>query len=191
MVNKSLELMRVIGGSCKKRNLKTLRGLELRPTPDRIREAIFSIIADELPGGSVLDLFAGSGTLGIEALSRGAKDAVFIETHLDAIRVLKKNLENCQLVDRGTVIRRRAETAIRLLGGERKSFGLIFLDPPYEKDLVGKTLKALSSSSILKPGSLVVVQHSRRETIPESLGRLVLADQRRYGETLISFLRAN
>ncbi|UCD84144.1 MAG: 16S rRNA (guanine(966)-N(2))-methyltransferase RsmD [Deltaproteobacteria bacterium] len=183
--------MRVIGGSCKKKSLKTLRGMELRPTPDRIREAIFSIIVDELPDSNVLDLYAGSGTLGIEALSRGAKDAVFIENHLEAIRVLKKNLESCQLVNRGMVIRRRVETAIRLLGGKRKIFDLIFLDPPYEKDLVGKTLKALSSSSILKPGSLVVVQHSRRETIPEALGRLVFTDQRRYGETLISFFRAN
>ena len=183
--------MRVISGSSKKRSLRTLKGLGLRPTPDRVREAIFNIIASELPGRMVLDLFAGSGSLGIEALSRGAKEAVFIETHLEAVRILKENLKSCRFSDRGTVIRWRVETGIKLLEKKRKSFDLVFLDPPYDKALIVRTLKALSPSNILKSGSMVIAQHSLRETFPELLGRLVLEDQRRYGETLVSFFRVN
>ncbi len=183
--------MRVISGSSKRRSLRSLKGLELRPTPDRVREAIFNIIAGELPGRMVLDLFAGSGTLGIEALSRGAKEAVFIEAHLETTRILKENLESCQFRERGTVIRGRVEAGIKLLGKRRESFDLIFLDPPYEKALIARTLKALSPSNILKPGSLVVAQHSPREKFPEASGRLILEDQRRYGETLVSFFRVS
>ncbi len=183
--------MRVIGGSRKKRALRSLKGLELRPTPDRVREAIFNIIARELSGKKVLDLFAGSGTLGIEALSRGAKEAVFIEINLEAARILEENLRNCQFRGKGAVIRGRVEAGIKLLAKRGKSFDLIFLDPPYDKALVARTLKALSPSKILVPGSLVVAQHSPREEFPEALGRLTLEDQRRYGETLVSFFRAS
>lgn len=178
--------LRVISGKLKGRKLFAVRGLSLRPTSDRVKESVFNILKDCCAGEKVLDLFAGTGALGIEALSRGAKKAVFVEDSVRSREALLKNLSACRLEDQAEVIAQKARDGIRYLEKRGESFGIVFLDPPYGKGWVRLTLAALGKSSLLGPGALVVAEHSPNEEI-ESLPSLRRVDQRRYGGTRISF----
>ncbi len=180
--------MRVISGKLKGRKLSTLKGMALRPTSDRVREAIFDILQDSVQGQRVLDLFAGTGAMGIEALSRGARSAVFVETSSRSLAVLKKNLEACRMEGEAEVIAGEAGTAIKNLGRRGEAFGLIFLDPPYGKGLAREALHSLSREEILDSGGLVVAEHSPEEEL-DSVPLLERVDQRRYGRTLVSFFK--
>src|SRR5919106_1575540 len=134
-------MVRVISGSAKGRRLATLRTWALRPTPDRVRQALFNILGAGIVGARVLDLFAGSGAIGLEALSRGAYSAVFVEAHEAACRVIEKNLRLCGLQAPATVWRRDVLEALPALKGGGESFDLIFLDPPYQTTLVDDALQ--------------------------------------------------
>jgi len=180
--------LRVISGVCKGKKLFTLKGLALRPTSDRVKEAVFDILQNRFQEQRVLDLFAGTGALGIEALSRGAGFAVFVEVQGASRMIIQKNLEGCRLEDRAEIIPREARTAIRFLELRGDIFDLIFMDPPYGKGLGLKVLKDLSQSSILTPQTLIVAEHSRDEAL-DSIPPLSRIDRRKYGRTLISFFR--
>ncbi len=180
--------MRVISGVCKGKKLFALKGLALRPTSDRIKEAIFDILQDRFQGQRVLDLFAGTGALGIEALSRGAGFAVFVEAHGASRRVIQKNLEGCRLESRAEMVPLEARAAIRFLEHREETFDLIFLDPPYRRGLGPRLLEHLSQSSVRTPQTLIVAEHSRDEAL-DSTPPLVRIDQRKYGGTLVSFFR--
>lgn len=181
-------MIRIIGGREKGRRLKTLRGRKLRPTTERVREAIFDILGDDIMKSSVLDIFAGTGAMGIEALSRGAARVVFVESHRPMARIIRENLE-------GVERRRTASTvlvgdfrrAVRVLEGSPGSFDIAFMDPPYGKGLAQKSLKELAESSILSERAVVVVEHSRREGLEEEVNGLMLTERRRYGDTMVSF----
>lgn len=179
--------MRVIGGKLKGRKIKTCRGTLLRPTSQKIREAIFDIISPFLTGGLVLDLFAGTGSLGIEALSRGMGRAVFVENNPRIISVLKENIISCQLENRAEVIIFPVTKGLKILRSRKEKFDLIFLDPPYLSNLVGKTILEINKANILLKDSLVIVEHSSKEDIKSSYGNLIRFDQRQYGQTLVSF----
>ncbi len=180
--------MRVISGNLKGKKLFSPKGLSLRPTSDRVREAIFDILQDQFQGDNVLDLFAGTGALGIEALSRGAKRAVFVEGSTRSLGVLRRNIEECRLKKQAEVLGRKAQAAIKILEARGESFELIFLDPPYGQGLAREVLEALSRSSLITPDTLVVAEHSLSEGL-DSLPSWQRIDRRKYGRTLVSFFR--
>lgn len=178
--------MRVISGVCRGKRLFTLKGLALRPTSDRVKEAIFDILQDRFQGQRVLDLFAGTGALGIEALSRGAGFAVFVESHGASRRVIQRNLEGCRLENRAEIIALEARAAIRFLEHRKECFDLIFMDPPYRKGFGPRLLADLAQSSVRTPQTLIVAEHSGHEAL-EPTPPLVRIDQRKYGGTRVSF----
>ena len=172
--------MRVIAGRYGGRRLQTPRGAATRPTSDRVREALFSVLGDRVQGARVLDLFAGSGALGIEALSRGAAEATFVDSAPAAIRAIRANLEAL-----GAAAEVRRSDARRFLGGASaaaRQYDLVFLDPPYR--LAGRLASELTAAlpAVLAPGAAVVAESDRRQEL--ELG-LPILDERRYGDTLI------
>ena len=182
--------MRIIAGAFKGRRLAPVKG-RTRPTAAKVREAIFNILGPAVPEAQVLDLFAGTGALGIEALSRGAAAAVFVEDHPEALKVLRRNLEDLGLTDR----RPRSgplpvAAALKKLAGRGERFGLAFLDPPYGGGDAAAALSALGSLNLLAPEARVVAEHSRRETLPEVGGALTRLEVRRYGDTQVAFYLA-
>jgi 16S rRNA (guanine966-N2)-methyltransferase len=177
--------MRIIAGAFKGRRLAPVKG-RIRPTAAKVREAVFSILGPGVNGVIVLDLFAGTGALGIEALSRGAAVAVFVEDHPEALKVLRRNLEDLGLADRTTVWPLPVAAALKKLAGRGERFGLAFLDPPYGGGEAVMGLGALAALDLLGPGARVVVEHSRRESLPEACGPLTRLEVRRYGDTQVA-----
>ncbi len=175
--------LRVTGGSFGGRRLK-VPSRNARPTSDRVRESLFARLTD-LEGARVLDVFAGSGALGIEALSRGADSAIFLEQAAHCTEVLRDNLRSLGLESRTTVVRGDALRGIVRLGREGRSFDLVLLDPPYQGDHAELALQVLVEARVVAEGAMVVVERSRRHALPLAAG-LELLDERRYGETLIS-----
>jgi 16S rRNA (guanine966-N2)-methyltransferase len=180
--------MRIISGTSKGRRLVTQRGQALRPTSDRVKESIFNILGGEVEGKSVLDLFAGTGNLGIEALSRGAKRALFVEKGRQALQLIQKNLLQCGMEGRAEILPKDVNRAIGMLNRKGEAFDLILMDPPYEKGLIRKTLMKLNSQKIYHKDSILVIEHGRREPIPDIVEGWNLTRQRKIGDTLISFL---
>lgn len=179
--------MRVIAGLAKGRRLKTPRSKNIRPVLDQVKEAIFNILFD-VAGLKVLDLFAGTGAMAIEALSRGAAFACFVDSLKEAIVLIQANLEQCLLMDKAKILRLEVRKAIPVLEEKKEPFDLIFVDPPYEKNYVQKTLSQLAKSPLVHEKTIVVVEHHPKEPIQEILG-LCLTMQRKYGQTLVSFLK--
>lgn len=179
--------MRVIGGQAKGRRLKTLKGQSLRPTADRVKEALFNILPHNLSGYKILDLFAGTGSLSVEALSRGGAEAIMVDSSRAAAKAIKENLRALGLAHKSKVRTTPVHRSIRLLSRAGKTFDIVFLDPPYEKGLVGQTLRAVAQGGLLCEEGVLVVEHSVREKPESTYGRLALRDQRRYGATLLSF----
>lgn len=182
--------MRVIAGELKGRRLSTPRGSRTRPTADQVRHALMDSLAPWLHGASFLDLFAGAGGVGIEALSRGAAEAVFVETDAAALRSLEENLLGLGLRPRSRIIRQDAGRAIAGLARAGERFRLIFLDPPYASPLAGETVERLGSGSLVEPLGLVVVQHMTKAILPERIGILRRLRARRFGETTLTFFRS-
>lgn len=180
--------MRVISGSAKGHRLIAPRGQRVRPALDKVKEAIFNILFN-VEGMRVFDLFAGSGSIGIEALSRGAASAVFVEEWGEAIATIERNLRHCRLEGRANVIKCPVESAIKRLCRKDAQFDLVFVDPPYLKGFVNPTLNLLSRSTILADGATIVVEHHPKEPLLVPPG-LSLTDCRKYGQTRVSFLVA-
>ena len=180
--------MRIISGTSKGRKLVTPRSQSLRPTSDRVKESIFNILQDDIVGKVVLDLFAGTGNLGIEALSRGAKKTIFVEKGRQALRLIQRNLTQFGLEERSEILPKDANRAIGILKQRGESFDLILMDPPYEKGLIQRTLMKLNSYPIYHKDSILVIEHDRREPLSTVMDGWNLIRQRRIGDTLISFL---
>ena len=159
--------MRITGGQLKGRLLISPRGLGIRPTSDQVREAIFNIIGQDLQGVKVLDLFAGTGILGLETLSRGASKVVFVDLSLESTKLIRKNLALCQHQDSGVIIRRDLQKGIwRIHILSKQVFDLVFLDPPYGKNFIPLVLRGLSTMDILSNRSRVVAESSKTEKLP-------------------------
>ena len=178
--------MRVTGGSLKGRKLRAPRE-GARPTSDRVREALFARIDPE--GAAVLDLYAGTGALGIEALSRGAERVAFVERSARCAEVLRQNLVSLELAGRCEVVVAETLRALSRLGERGRRFDLVLLDPPYASDEATGALAALARSELLPEGAMVVLESSRRRP-PAAVEGLERIDERRYGDTLITRLRA-
>ena len=179
--------MKVIGGTARGRKLKVPKGLAVRPTAARVKESLFNILSHDFAGLRVLDLFAGSGNVSIEALSRGAVKAVLVDESARSAAVIRANLSRLELNRRAQVWVAPVARSLRKLEKAGEKFDLIFLDPPYDKGLVTTTLEAIGKSSLINPSGIVVVEHSGREAIKPNYGNLMLNDRRRYGDTFLSF----
>jgi len=179
--------LRVIAGIAGRKRLKVPSGRAVRPTAGRVKEALFSILADRVPGSLFLDLFAGSGGIGIEALSRGALKAVFIEKNFHHIHLLNYNLKTVGFVEKATIINRDVGQSLPFLRGDR--FDLVFMDPPYDRGFENSTLDAIARYNLLRPDGMVVVESSKHTILPSEVIRLRLTRQERYGDTLLSFYK--
>lgn len=179
--------MRVIAGSARGRPLKSPKGLRLRPTSDLVRGAIFSILEGVTKDWvRVLDLYAGTGALGIEALSRGVEWADFVERDPRACALIRENLVRTELATQARIYCFSVEKALSLLQGR---YSIIFLDPSYQDTGLVENLKTLSSSSLVGPATTLVVEHSRRSPLDSAYGGLTLVQSRRHGDTCISIYR--
>jgi len=179
--------MRVIAGNAKGRPLRAGRGQAIRPTGSKVKGAIFSILGSRyrIEGVEILDLFAGAGSLGIEALSRGASGVTFVERDATAARLLRTNLDSCGFAGQARVIQAALPAVLRRLGAGLR-FGGVFLDPPYERQLLGMTLEALGRADFVESEGWVVAEHSTAEPVAERYGQLRLTDDRRYGKTALA-----
>jgi 16S rRNA (guanine966-N2)-methyltransferase len=181
--------LRVIAGQLKGRRLHTVPGLRTRPTADRTREAIFNILGAAVHDAHLLDLFAGTGAYGIEALSRGAASAVFVEAARDALHVLSRNILACGLAENTRVLRWNAARNLNCLRNWEPKFQLIFMDPPYGRGLVPPALFHLHAAGCVASGARLIIEHGADDPLPEPAPPYHLQDRRRYGKTLVSFLR--
>ena len=175
--------MRITTGIYKGRNLKIPKGI--RPTQNIARKAIFDILGD-IEGLSFLELFAGSGAVGLEAASRGAKEVVFVEGNPQVLKVLTDNLSGI-LYTAYHILPLDAQAAVKKLARDGRRFDIIFLDPPYHDDLAKKTLQTLGAYDILASTGLIVAQYSKKDSLPDDLGVLSLLKQSTYGDTRVSF----
>ena len=183
--------MRIISGSAKGRKLFTPKNMRVRPTADRVKEALFNILASmigDFGGIRVLDIFAGTGNLGIEVLSRGGTRAVFLDNHRDSAALIRKNLEMLGFAESARIIVQDAVVALKTLAKQECPFQLVFLDPPYRLGLTEKVLEQLATSALINHASIVVAEFSSLEDIPTSYGELAEFDRRVYGDTAIAFL---
>ena len=182
-------MLRVISGSCRGRKLKTVKGKTTRPTADRMREALFNILALKIPDAVILDLFAGTGALGIEALSRGAKHTVFIEKDKNALQTIKENILLCQMGDKSTTIQWDIVKSLGCIDSTTLLFDIVFMDPPYKKDIIPKTIENLINTNTLKKSADIVVEHDSEKEMPNDILGYGVIDKRTYGNTAFSFLR--
>jgi 16S rRNA (guanine966-N2)-methyltransferase len=179
--------LRIIAGQCKGRKLISLPGMHTRPTSGRVRESIFSILSSEVPNRHVLDLFAGTGAMGLEALSRGAASACFTDNTQKNLSVIRENIRRCRQEKHCRLFCRDILKNLYFLQAQKERFDLVFIDPPYQQQMAAKVLENLMHSHALAPDAKIVLEHSRTEKIPENIPDLEMKDQRRYGKSFVSF----
>lgn len=177
--------MRVTGGIGRGRRLKVPAGSRVRPTSDKVKQALFNILGDRATDSVFLDLYAGAGGIGIEALSRGAARVTFVDASRDSLNVVKQNIEQMGFGDRAEVILSKAEAFLSKPSGP---FDVLFLDPPYA-EAIQPLLEAIAGAGILKPDSIVIAEHFRKQPSPERAGELTLYREARYGDTVLAFYR--
>jgi len=182
--------MRIIAGTLKGQQLVTPRGHRTRPTADQVRIALLDTLMPHLPGARFLDLFAGAGGVGLEALSRGAGRAVFVESDAAAFEALRRNIAALRLQAQTRIVRGDAVRALGMLAAQEERFDLVFLDPPYGAGLVEKTLARLGEGPLTAPAAIVVAQHFTKQPPPDAVGILGAFRARRFGETTLTFFRA-
>jgi 16S rRNA (guanine(966)-N(2))-methyltransferase RsmD len=181
--------MRVIGGLAKRRTLKAPPGRSIRPTSERVKEALFNILATKIPGARFLDLFAGTGGVGIEALSRGAARVVFVEKSSRALSLIRENLRRTGFNERALIYPRDAFAALGLLRRQGESFDIVYVDPPYGKGYELKALALIGKYALILRGGVVVAETDCRDRPPEEVDNLRLFRSERYGDTVLSFYR--
>lgn len=182
-----MEILRVISGQARGLKLKTVEGNLTRPTSDRVKESLFNILTGKLLEADVLDLFAGTGSLGIEALSRGARSCVFVDISNEAKKVISDNIIHTKFEGVSEILSSDFTSAIRLLENKGKKFDLIFVDPPYNKNFIQDALKILASSGIIGRETVIIAERDINDVVPEKEKNLVLYDNRKYGDTVLCF----
>ena len=181
--------MRIISGDMKGRKLYPIAGRSIRPTADRLRESLFNILADRVRGATVLDLFAGTGALGIEAISRGAEFALFLDKHKQAVSLIERNIHMCAIEGKAQVIQWDVIRNLNCVRSSQHSFDIVFMDPPYNINAIKAVLYNLHHSQCLETGATIVAEHSTLEPIPDKHPAFSIQHQRTYGKTLVSFLQ--
>jgi 16S rRNA (guanine966-N2)-methyltransferase len=182
--------MRIIAGKYRGRRLHVPKGLDVRPTADRIKEAVFSILTPRLQGADVMDIFAGAGALGLEALSRGARRCVFVDSDPRSIETVRRNAETVGVLDAVRIIRADVARGPSPLSDLEGGFDLIFLDPPYGTGLAAQALALVDRAGLAAENALAVVEHARTEDLAGTPAGWTVQDVRTYGRTRISFLAA-
>lgn len=181
--------MRIIGGEFRSRLIAMPKGVKIRPTQDKVRQAIFNVLAD-VNGKRVLELFAGSGAFGIEAISRGAAYAVFVDNNFRCAQTIRENLDSLRIeVNYYDIIRTNALSVFPGLAKDEEKFDLVFMDPPYHLGMAKKCLINIDSYDILAPNSRVVVEHSKKDILETGLKSIIPEKQRSYGDTVITIFR--
>ncbi|EIM64473.1 LOW QUALITY PROTEIN: RNA methyltransferase, RsmD family [Desulfobacter postgatei 2ac9] len=179
--------MRIISGACRGRKLVSDPGKDIRPTSDRVREAVFNILGPGIRGKRVLDMFAGTGALGLEALSRGAQSAVFVDAARSSCNVIKRNIELCRMADQARIL---CHDLIKgALPVFHHTFDLIFMDPPYNKEYPGQVLGKPGFSELLAPGAIIIVEQSGKESLNYPGNSLDKYLEKKYSRTTLTFLR--
>lgn len=181
--------MRIISGSRKGLRLKGPKGNETRPTEDRIKESLFNILFDISSEDLVLDLFAGSGSVGLEFVSRGAKKVYFVDRSKNSIDCINDNIEHTKSKEESIVIKSDFDKAINLFSKKKIKFDYIFMDPPYEKGFILKGLKGISEKELLSDGGIIIVEHESKLELEEDLYDFKRVDQRNYGAKTLTFYR--
>ena len=188
--------MRVVAGKFKGRRLKTIKGSEVRPTADRVKEALFRIFGEQVVDADFLDLCAGTGNIGLEALSQGAKSITFVDSNYHCIRIIESNLEMCGFDRKHPQVRLihlDARKALAQLGKRKATFDLIYFDPPYASKIHESCLRQIAEGGLLSPTGVLVIEHRKVKeadwTESLILDELVLSRQKRYGDTMLSFYR--
>lgn len=183
--------MRVITGKYRGRKLNTPENYDIRPTTDKAKEALFSILTNEIYGSRVLDLFAGTGSLGIEALSRGAEYCVFADSSRQSLNLVKENLEHCKVEEDTKVMAGDYRKVLKQLGdriedGLEEAFDIILLDPPYNKGLLDDAFALIEEGGVLAEGGLIIAEHRKEEILPDELHGFLKLKERRYGVVVLS-----
>ncbi|HJP18502.1 MAG TPA: 16S rRNA (guanine(966)-N(2))-methyltransferase RsmD [Nitrospinota bacterium] len=180
--------MRVISGNAKGRKLVSFKGSDIRPTSDRARESLFNILKEKIACSSFLDLFAGSGAIGIEALSRGAENMVFVENRVTSIALIKKNLEKCGFSKSlGRHIKIIHKDVLIYLKTAKKKFDIIFIDPPYQTSLAEKSLLSLSKKNLLKPDGIIILEQYFKRATDQEISGLQCVKRKKVGDAFFSF----
>lgn len=180
--------MHIIAGIHRGKKLASLSGKATRPTSGKVREAIFNICMDSVADANVLDLFAGTGAFGLEALSRGAASAILVDSDRKGIEVIQQNIAACRESSRAKVFCTDITKSLRILRTAGIHFDLVFMDPPYHSRNVRDALINLAESDMLRKGAVIVVEHDRHEEIPTDIADIRITDQRKYGKTLVTFM---
>jgi len=178
--------LRIIGGTAGGMKLKPPKGLDVRPTSDRVREALFSIISHHLAGAVFLDLYAGSGAVGIEALSRGAEKAVFVDHRRENALLIKENLAKAGFLEKALVIKGDVEKTLNMLNRENFKAGLVFLDPPYNYPRIYESIEKIFNCRVVAQNGLIIVEHNYHNR--HWTGKFPEARQKRYGDTCLTFI---
>lgn len=176
--------IRIISGSIRGRKLFVPPGLDLRPTTHKVREALFDILSDRIVGATFLDLYAGTGAIGIEALSRGAKKASFVEHNRKQLQYLRKNLDLCAINEKSHVF---GITVLDYLNGGNPSFDFVFLDPPYQSLEIEKLLPRFEQDDIISEEGALIIEHFHKHSLPQKIGGIHFLKKYRYGESVLSF----
>ncbi len=181
--------MRIIAGKARGHRIECLHGRGIRPTLDKVREAIFSSLAFQIPDSRVLDLFAGTGALGLEAMSRGAAEVVFVDRHAAACDLVAENSKRCKLEENIRILRQDALAYVQSYPKDQPPFDIIFADPPYHEGHYEKILTAIADSGMLHPEGVLVVEAPRDLDLPEKAGALTCQKRRAYGDTVIGYYK--
>ena len=178
--------MRIIGGEYRGRSIKQPPFKTVRPTKDRIREAVFNMIAEKVPGARVMDLFAGSGAYGLESLSRGAIDSIFVDNDKRCVNIINENITLLEVETQAKTFTEDVFKIVELLGKNKERFDLIFSDPPFDQDMAKKTLITINQYDILNRSGLLIIEHHLREFVPEGVDDISMFRQKTYNDILIS-----
>ena len=188
--------MRIVAGKFKGRRLKTPKGSEVRPTADRVKESLFRIFGEQVVDADFLDLCAGTGSIGLEALSQGARSATFVDSNYHSVRVIESNLEMCGFYRKHPQVRLihlDARKALARLGKRKTKFDLIYFDPPYASKIHESCMRQIAEANLLSPDGVIAIEHRKVQEIDWAksliLDELVLSRQERYGDTMLSFYR--
>lgn len=181
--------MRVITGTAKGKRLLTPKDERVRPTTDRIKETLFNIINPYVRDAVIIDCFAGTGGIGIEALSRGARQAYFIDNHRESIQLIRKNLEIAQLEEKGRILPTEASSALISLANKNTKADIIFMDPPYHLNSISGLIEIISQNNLLAEDGIIIAEHDNRIKLSDKIASFIKIDQRVYGTTIMSYYK--
>lgn len=181
--------MRVISGKVRGLKLNAPKNDDVRPTTDRVKESLFNIINSYIMDSKILDLFAGTGSLGIECLSRGAQKCVFVDISRDSIEIVKSNIRKARVENESVIVNADFKDAITKIQATKDKFDVIFMDPPYYKDMFISALEKIDQADLLIEDGIIVIEHDTKDSFPETIGRLEKSKSKKYGNTTLTFYK--